>query len=85
MRVNVGMAGSLVSADSLGIQNKEGKTGETQICASGENLPVWHDVSLKKPTALASLRVRPYFGDGQIHQYKVEGSEDGSMGKCLPT
>jgi hypothetical protein len=48
-----------------------------------ENLPVWHQVNLKQPATLASLRVLPYWGDGRVYQYKVEGSLDGKEWKML--
>ncbi len=48
-----------------------------------ENLPVWHQVELKEPTEIAALRVWPYWGDGRIYQFKVEGSLDGSTWKML--
>lgn len=48
-----------------------------------ENLPVWHMVSLKQATRLSAIRVWPYWGDGRIYQFKVEGSEDGTSWKTL--
>lgn len=48
-----------------------------------ENLPVWHQVTLKEPAELSALRVWPYWGDGRIYQFKVEGSEDGTNWKLL--
>lgn len=42
-----------------------------------ENLPVWHQVDLPEATSLSSVRVRPYWGDGRVYRYKVEGSADG--------
>lgn len=48
-----------------------------------ENLPVWHQIRLKEPVSLAALRVWPYWGDGRIYQYKVEGSADGTQWKLL--
>lgn len=43
-----------------------------------ENLPVWHQVDLGSEKSVAALRVWPYWGDGRVYQYKVEGSADGS-------
>lgn len=48
-----------------------------------ENLPVWHQVNLPKATSLSSIRVRPYWGDGRVYQYKVEGSADGKSWRML--
>lgn len=45
---------------------------------AAENLPVWHQVNLNAPKKLSALRVWPYWGDGRIYQYKVEGSLDGN-------
>lgn len=42
-----------------------------------ENLPVWHQADLGEVRTLAALRVWPYWGDGRVYQYKVEGSADG--------
>jgi hypothetical protein len=44
---------------------------------AAENLPVWHQVDLGAPKQLAAIRVWPYWSDGRIYQYKVEGSTDG--------
>ena len=48
-----------------------------------ENLPVWHQVNLAEPTTLAAVRVWPYWSDGRIYQFKVEGSVDGGKWKLL--
>lgn len=48
-----------------------------------ENLPVWHQVNLPKPTVLSSIRVWPYWQGGRIYQFKVEGSADGVVWKML--
>lgn len=42
-----------------------------------ENLPVWHQVDLGAAKSIAAIRVWPYWGDGRVYQYKVEGSTDG--------
>jgi Domain of unknown function (DUF4091)/F5/8 type C domain len=55
--------------------NGKADSGDHWAC---ENLPAWHQVNLKEPATLASLCVRPYWGDGRIYQYKVEGSLDGN-------
>ncbi len=48
-----------------------------------ENLPVWHQVNLPKPTTLSAIRVWPYWDDGRVYQFKVEGSADGVTWKML--
>lgn len=48
-----------------------------------ENLPVWHQVELAAPTKLTGIRAWPYWGDGRIYQYKVEGSLDGKSWTML--
>ncbi len=48
-----------------------------------ENLPAWHQVDLREAAALAAVRVLPYWADGRIYQFKVEGSADGRGWKLL--
>lgn len=48
-----------------------------------ENLPVWHMVSLAEPKKLSAIHIWPYWGDGRVYQFKVEGSEDGNSWKML--
>ncbi|MCH7227382.1 glycoside hydrolase domain-containing protein [Haloferula sp. A504] len=48
-----------------------------------ENLPVWHQVDLAEPTSLSVVHVWPYWADGRIYQFKVEGSIDGKEWKLL--
>lgn len=48
-----------------------------------ENLPVWHQIDLGSAKTLTAIRVWPYWGDGRIYQYKVEGSPDGSQWRPL--
>lgn len=48
-----------------------------------ENLPVWHQVDLAAATDISSLRVIPFWGDGRVYQYKVEGSADGKNWSLL--
>jgi len=50
---------------------------------AAENLPVWHQVDLGAARKLSALRVWPYWGDGRIYQYKVEGSTDGKTWTML--
>ena len=48
-----------------------------------ENLPVWHQVNLAEPAEIAAVRVWPYWGDGRVYQFKVEGSPDGKSWTML--
>lgn len=48
-----------------------------------ESLPVWHQVDLPAATRLSSIRLWPYWGDGRIYQYKIEGSIDGKSWTLL--
>lgn len=48
-----------------------------------ENLPVWHQLDLGAPKQLSTIRAWPYWGDGRIYQYKVEGSTDGKTWAML--
>jgi hypothetical protein len=48
-----------------------------------EGLPVWHQVNLAEPATLSAIRVWPYWKDGRIYQFKVEGSIDGKQWKLL--
>ncbi len=44
---------------------------------AAENLPVWHEVVLKEPESISMIKVWPYWADGRVYRYKVEGSLDG--------
>lgn len=48
-----------------------------------ENLPVWHQVNLKEPAKISSIRVWPYWVGGRIYQFKVESSSNGKEWKLL--
>ena len=48
-----------------------------------ENLPVWHQLTLKQATTISAIRVWPYWGDGRVYKYKVEGSVDGEKWTML--
>lgn len=41
-----------------------------------ENLPVWHQIDLGAAKKISAIHVWPYWSDGRIYQYKVEGSLD---------
>ncbi len=42
-----------------------------------ENLPAWHQLDLGQAKTLSQIRVVPYWADGRIYQFNVEGSLDG--------
>lgn len=48
-----------------------------------ENLPVWLTVDLGTARSLSALQVWPYWGDGRVYQYKIEGSTDGQTWTLL--
>lgn len=48
-----------------------------------ESLPVWHQVDMGEPRSIGSIRVWPYWSDGRVYQYKVEGSRDGKSWTLL--
>lgn len=48
-----------------------------------ENLPVWHQIDMGKPTALANIKFYPYWADGRVYKFKIEGSNDGKKWKTL--
>jgi len=48
-----------------------------------ENLPVWHQLDLGVARRISALRVWPYWGDGRVYQYVVEGSSDGKSWRML--
>lgn len=50
---------------------------------ASENLPVWHQLELQAPQSISSIRAYPYWSDGRIYQYKVEGSLDGKRWTLL--
>lgn len=44
---------------------------------ASDSLPAWHQIDLGAPKTFASVRVVPYWGDGRVYGFKVEGSLDG--------
>ncbi|MEG1508668.1 MAG: DUF6067 family protein [Akkermansia sp.] len=48
-----------------------------------EGLPVWHQIDMGKNQSLSSIQIWPYWEDGRIYKYKVEGSKDGKSWKTL--
>ena len=48
-----------------------------------ENLPVWHQIDMGKTAPLSQIRLFPYWEDGRIYQFKIEGSNDGKKWKTL--
>lgn len=55
--------------------------GESYWCS--EYLPVWHQVDMGKEQKLSSLKIWPYWTDGRIYKYKIEGSRDGQNWETL--
>lgn len=64
----------------LAVDGKHDDPGQHWAC---ENLPVWLTVDLGRPQALSVLKVWPYWGDGRVYKYKVEGSSDGQAWEML--
>jgi hypothetical protein len=64
----------------LAIDGRKDDPGQHWAC---ENLPVWLTVDMGEAKALAALKVWPYWGDGRIYKYKVEGSRDGQAWELL--
>lgn len=50
---------------------------------ASDSLPAWHQVDMGEVRELASVRVIPYWPDGRVYGFKVEGSEDGKTWKML--
>lgn len=48
-----------------------------------EKLPVWHMVDMGSPQTLSSVHIWPFWEDGRIYKYKIEGSKDGRSWKTL--
>ncbi len=48
-----------------------------------ENLPVWLTVDMGAAKTLSSVRVWPYWSDGRVYKYKIEGSADGRTWEML--
>lgn len=48
-----------------------------------EKLPVWHQIDMGEARPLTSIRFWPYWADGRIYQFKIEGSQDGKSWKTL--
>ncbi len=60
-----------------------GKTQNPNEYWGCENLPVWYQVDMGAPRQLSSLHVWPYWQDGRIYKYIIEGSLDGQSWKML--
>ncbi|MEG1788378.1 MAG: DUF4091 domain-containing protein [Kiritimatiellia bacterium] len=50
---------------------------------ASDSLPAWHQLDMGKVQRLRSIRVVPYWPDGRIYKFTVEGSEDGQTWKML--
>ena len=48
-----------------------------------ENLPVWLQIDMGAPKQLSSIHIWPYWADGRIYKYIIEGSNDGKTWKTL--
>ncbi len=48
-----------------------------------ENLPVWYRIDMGQACRLSALHVWPYWQDGRIYKYVIEGSLDGQSWKML--
>ena len=44
---------------------------------ASDSLPAWHQIDLGAPKTFSTVRVVPYWGDGRVYGFKVEGSLDG--------
>lgn len=61
----------------------DGKHDDPAAHWACENLPVWLQLDLGSAQKLSAIRVWPYWGDGRVYQYKVEGSADGRRWQSL--
>lgn len=68
------------SAPNLAVDGKRSDSAQHWGC---EGIPVWHQLDLGKNTTIAQLVVVPYWSDGRIYQFKVEGSTDGETWTML--
>lgn len=50
---------------------------------ASDSLPAWHQVDMGEARELSSVRVVPYWPDGRIYGFKVEGSVDGKAWALL--
>ncbi len=48
-----------------------------------EKIPVHYQVDMGRPQAISRIQLWPYWKDGRIYQYKIEGSSDGKNWKML--
>lgn len=58
----------------LAVDGQTDKPGKYWGC---EGIPVWLQIDMGHPRKLSSLHVWPYWQDGRVYKYKIEGSEDG--------
>ena len=61
----------------------DGRTNDGGKYWGCEHLPVWLQVDMGRPRSLSALHVWPYWKDGRVYQYKIEGSPDGKNWKML--
>jgi len=57
----------------LAVDGKSDKADSHWAC---EKLPAVLDIDIGKSVIISRIRVWPYWGDGRVYQYKVEGSVD---------
>lgn len=50
---------------------------------ASDSLPAWHRVDMGEVRGLGSVRVVPYWPDGRVYGFKVEGSADGETWETL--
>lgn len=61
----------------------DGKFSDPSQHWACESLPVWIQIDMGTPKELSVLRVWPYWPDGRIYKYKMEGSVDGQTWSML--
>lgn len=64
----------------LAVDGKYDDSGKHWAC---ENLPVWHQVDMGSVKKISSLKFWPYWADGRIYKFKIEGSVDGKTWESL--
>ncbi len=48
-----------------------------------EKIPVFYQIDMGSPQDISRIQIWPYWEDGRIYQYKIEGSNDGKNWKML--
>ncbi len=60
-----------------------GRTNNPNEYWGCENLPVWYQVDMGKARELSAVHVWPYWADGRVYKYVIEGSGDGKTWQML--